>query len=98
MAHHTHGMTMPDPRDPPVRDHAVLPGYPDANEQYRATPESIARAKVEAAREREAVEVAGVQFQIKKEQALNTLTAMVNEFGYPMVQAWLTYVSRAEAR
>lgn len=92
MAHHTHGMlASSQPFD--ARQQAVLPGHPE--DDYRATPASIAFAKAEAARERQEVDAQIAGYQIRKETALNTLTAMVAEHGYPLVEAWLQHVRRS---
>ena len=63
---------------------------------YQATDASIRRAIFAAAEEREQVEQARDDYEVRRETALAALTLLCDEFGFPLVQVWLENVGRVQ--
>ena len=82
-----------DPREQPVQSRPPCDPY---QEQYRATPESIARAKAEAARERE--EVRAHLLSDASERGILALSVLVEAHGIDTVIRWTRNVASIYGR
>lgn len=65
---------------------------------YRATPESIAWAKREAARERAEVDAAIQEHDARRTAAKQTLIEMVDQFGWSTVNLWMQGIRASDRR
>lgn len=68
------------------------------DDPYRATPESIARAKAEAAKERAEVDAALKQQDALRDVAKLTLVDMVDRFGWASVNLWMQGIRYSNPR
>ena len=82
-----------DPREQPVREvlHPPLPLR--LLYGYQATPESIARAKVEAATERAEVDATLKAYELERHAAIEILSDIVEAHGITSVQIWLRNIA-----
>lgn len=83
-----------DAREQPVQARPAV----SVPAEYRATPDSIARAKAAAAAERADVDAQIAAYEGKAEGVRETLRGLVAEHGLARVQSWLLDVKREGAR
>jgi hypothetical protein len=89
---------MPDKPKATLYQHPSAPVRLEPPDAYRATPESIARAKEAAARERAEVDAALTAGAAQRDAAKLALVAMVDRYGWHTVNLWMQGIRASDRR